>query len=302
MYRFTLPISPHTDRRPRRAVVLSATAITLLLTTACGQSAGTGGPTGTSTLPDNIAKTSTITVGTDASYPPYEFIDPKTHELRGFEVDLMNAIAKKLAVQVRWEFTQFAGLIPGVASGRYDVAIEAMADSLERQKQVSFVNYGYGLPGVLYQASDSTVTDESLSMCGKKIAIQQGTNFLNSAEQLSKHCTDSGKPKIELKTYASAADALLALTSKRVDGNMTSYATGAYQVKQQPEMAIKTYKDVFKPKIWGIAVARDNAKLQQALLSGLTAVIDSGEYKKILDDWNVGDVAIDKPGINLAKE
>lgn len=298
-----MPVSSRTPIGGRVRAIVGAALVGLLLlaSAACGSTEEkSGSGSDSSGLPSKIAKSGVITVGTDASYPPYEFLDPETHELRGFEVDLMNAIAERMGLTTRWEFTQFAGLIPGVASGRYDVAIEAMADSLERQQQVSFVNYGYGLPGVLHRASDDGVTDDPLSICGKSVAIQQGTNFLDSAEALSKNCVDAGKPKVALKTFSAASDALLALSSGRVDGNMTSYATGAYQVQQQKDLAITTYKDVFEPKIWGIAVAKDDAGLQKAVLEGLKKTIADGEYERILAEWHVEDVAIKEPGINLA--
>ena len=80
----------------------------------------------------------TILVGTDAGYAPYEFNDPQTNEIVGFDIDLIKAIAKATGNEAKIQNMQFAGIIPALQSNMIDVAAAGMTITPERQKQVTF--------------------------------------------------------------------------------------------------------------------------------------------------------------------
>ena len=97
-------------------------------------------------LPQAVREKGVLILGTDAEYPPCEYYD-ESGEMVGFEPDLWNAIGEKLGVEVKPESISFDGLMPGVESGRFDAAMECIADRPEREEKYTFVDFYYGAGG-----------------------------------------------------------------------------------------------------------------------------------------------------------
>ena len=91
----------------------------------------------------------TILVGTDAGYAPYEYKDPQTNEIVGFDIDLIKAIAKATGNEAKIQNMQFAGIIPALQSNMIDVAAAGMTITPERQKQVTFSDPYYDVGGLI---------------------------------------------------------------------------------------------------------------------------------------------------------
>ena len=91
----------------------------------------------------------TILVGTDAGYAPYEFKDPKTNEIVGFDIDLITAIAKATGNEAKIQNMQFAGIIPALQSNMIDVAAAGMTITEARKKQVDFSDPYYDVGGLI---------------------------------------------------------------------------------------------------------------------------------------------------------
>ncbi len=113
-----------------------------------------------------------IQVGVDATYAPNEYKDSSGNAI-GWDIDLFNAVAKKLGVKA---VLQHRGLrhhiIPKITGGKYDVGVSSFTDTTDRQKQVNFVDY-YSA-GILW-ASPSGKTVDPDNACGLKVAVETGT-------------------------------------------------------------------------------------------------------------------------------
>lgn len=95
-----------------------------------------------SKLPPDIAKRGYIVAGTNPNTPPTTFFQEDNKTLAGREIDVMNAVAARLGVEVRWQDTGgFDNIIPGLKSGRYDVALSNINATKKRLEQVDFVSY-----------------------------------------------------------------------------------------------------------------------------------------------------------------
>ena len=105
-----------------------------------GLAASTSSAVAATKLPANIAKSGTINIGIDATYSPNEFKD-KNGKVIGWEVDLFNAVAKKIGVKTNYVIAGFDTIIAGVKAGKYDVGVSSFTDTKERQASVDFVNY-----------------------------------------------------------------------------------------------------------------------------------------------------------------
>ena len=92
-------------------------------------------------LPPEIAKQGSIKVAIVPNYPPMEFRDPATSTLTGFDVELGEALGRKLGIKIAWQETSFDQMMPAIATGRVDAILSGMTDMASRQDTATFVDY-----------------------------------------------------------------------------------------------------------------------------------------------------------------
>jgi polar amino acid transport system substrate-binding protein len=252
-------------------------------------------------LPDNIRKAGVLKLATDAHYPPCESVAEDNQTMVGWEPDFWNALGQVMGVKVEPESIAFAGLIPGVASGRYDIAMECIADNPDREKQVMFVDVVFARSAAFTLEGNTMITNDPLSFCGLKTATQQGTNFVESVEMImSPHCTANGKPRIENAMFPSVDATLLALYAGRVDFVLNN-AMSVSELKKKAPKPIRVIDVPLLPKRYvGIVINKENKQLADALLAGTKALHTSGVYDQIIAKWDLHLLRLDGPGINLA--
>ena len=156
----------------------------------------------------------TLKMGTNAAFPPYEFYDDTTGEIVGIDAEVAAAIAAKLGMELEITDMDFDALIPAVANGKVDVVLAGLTVTEERKQNVDFTaSYATGVQVVIVKEG-SEVTLDALFAEGAshKIGVQQGTTG-------DLYCTwdleDTGKASIE--RFKTGADAILALTTGKVD-------------------------------------------------------------------------------------
>ncbi len=298
-----------------RAVKRRAMALCLLLAGvtsigACssgsaGSSSASPTPSASSTLfsslPQSIQDSGVITIGTTAEYPPCEFFEDDSTDMVGFEPDLWNAIAAKLGVTVKAESIDFSSLVPGVQNGKYDVAMECVRDTEERESQVTMVDYIYGEVGFLFKEENSNgISDDPLSVCGLTAAIVTGSTNEDRLQKINDNCTANGKDEATILQVPAQSQALTAIQSGQADFTIQDVAAATYitQTSSVPMSAVAT--DFIPKGYLGAVIASDNTELQNAWLAGLKEIIADGTYDQILQKWGLSDLHIGEPGINLA--
>jgi polar amino acid transport system substrate-binding protein len=251
-------------------------------------------------LPKKIQESGVIALATDAHYPPCEIFANDNKTMIGYEPDTWNAIAKKLGVKIEPVSIAFDGLLPGVVSKRYDVAMECMSDNVKREEQVIFVNNAYAITAVFTLETNKTITEDPETLCGLTIAIPKGFDVAAMVEnKLNPHCKNKGKPAIKMNEYPSSDATLLALYSGRADFVITDYAAIDEMKKSAPK-PIRIVANPLLPKLYlGMIVNKDNRQLADALLAALKAIKVEGAYDKIMDNWGLSELKLQEPGINL---
>ena len=251
-------------------------------------------------LPEHIKASKTLNLVTDAHYPPCESFADDNKTMVGFEPDLWNALGKVLGVKVKPVSIDFSGLIPGVKSGRYDLAVECISDSLEREKQVTFVNYAYATSEVYTLANEASIKADPLTLCGKKVGVQTGTDFEAAIRNIYiPECTKNSRTPIKVVVLPSADAVLLALYSGRVDFVLND-AASVDEIKKKAPKPIRTITMPLMPKYYlGFVVAHENQQLADVLLKALQVLHKTGHYTAIMDKWGLAPMVLPKPGINL---
>ena len=82
----------------------------------------------------SASQAETILVGTDAGLAPFEFKDPNSEEIVGFDMDIIKAVAKAVGDEAKIQNMQFAGIIPALQTNMIDVAVAAITITDERKK------------------------------------------------------------------------------------------------------------------------------------------------------------------------
>lgn len=293
------------------AAAFSLIAMTVLIVSGCTTGAGTPTDNGSNNdlliqelhdlLPESVRESGVLTVATDPQYPPCDFTNDDG-EIDGFNHDLLMAMAPRLGVEIKQEAISFDGLLPGVESGRYDGAMECITDNLERQKTVQFIDYGYATKGIITTSDNAKdIGENPLSVCGLQAGVQTGTEFVDDAARFSENCENEGLEPLNTTNFPTAGDQNTALQSGRIDFAITSIATGVWQAKGS-DGAFEVFPSPLLSRTYvGIVVALDADDTANALLGALEAIIDDGTYDEIMNDkWQLSDLALDKPGINLA--
>lgn len=293
--------------RWRAAAVAVAGALALSLT-ACGGDEGTEGPGGTPSaktsadpalaarVPDAIKADGKITVGTDSTYAPAEFLDTDGKTVIGFDVDLFNAVAAKLGLEVEWVSAPFDTIITGVASGKYEVGVSSFTINDERKQQVNMVSYFSAGTQWATKAGNPNNVDPD-NACGKKIAVQTGTVQVEDIEARSKKCVDEGKPAIIIDQYQAQSDATTAVISGKDDAMLADSPVGAYAVKQTNGQ-LELLGDIYDSAPYGYVIHKDQTAFAEVILDALKAVMADGSYEAVLKEWGVEGGAIDNPALN----
>jgi polar amino acid transport system substrate-binding protein len=249
-------------------------------------------------VPADIKSKGTLTVATDATYPPDEFIAKDGKTIIGMDADLAKALAEVMGLNAQLQNATFDGIIPGLAAGKYDLGMSSFTDTKEREQTVDFVTY-LTAGSSIYVNTDGGPDITSLdALCGHKVAVEKGTTQQDDATAQDQKCKSEGKPGVTTEVFPDQNQANLALSSGRADAAMADSPVAAY-IAEQSDGQFKVTGGPFPPEPYGIAIPKDSG-LTQPVLAAMKALIADGTYTKIMEYWNLTDGAIDNPVINGA--
>jgi polar amino acid transport system substrate-binding protein len=249
-------------------------------------------------VPGSIKSKGTLTVAADASYAPNEFIGPDGKTVIGMDADLSKALGAQMGLKVNVVNQTFDSIIPGLASGKYDVGASSFTDTKEREKTVDFVDYFQAGTSFFTKASGGTAVSGLSGLCGKTVSVEKGTTEQTDAAGQGAKCKSAGKPNVTVLAFTDQNGANLALSSGRAQLSMADSPVAAYQVKKSNGQ-FKITGQTYGTAPYGLAVPKHSG-LAPAVLAAVKAVIADGSYMKILDQWGVQAGAIKTPKINGA--
>src|SRR5207249_2650 len=139
-----------------------------------------------------------LTVGSDTTYAPQEYIDTATNQATGFDIDLIKAIAQRMGLTARVQTAKFDSIIPSLDSKRFDVAISAMTITPDRQQKVDFVPYFNAGESLLVQKGNPKSIKSVTDLCGLNVGVQNSTVEQTDLQTASDNCKKAGKPTINM--------------------------------------------------------------------------------------------------------
>ncbi len=222
---------------------------------------------------DEIMKKGVLTVGTDATYAPFEYRNFK-NDIVGFDIDFVRALAKEMGnLKVKLVDTAWDGIIPGLLSKKYDIIVSAMTITEERAKKVTFSDPYFETGQVIVVAKDRNDIKSVDDLKGKVIAVQLGTTG------------DFAASKIEgatVKRFDTIDKAYFEVMLGRADAVVNDLSQTAYGIKRFP---LKIACKPFTVEYYGIAMRKEDKKLHKAVNAALKALKEKGIYDEIYKKW-----------------
>jgi polar amino acid transport system substrate-binding protein len=206
-----------------------------------------------------------IVVATEGAYAPFNYY--KGDKLTGFEVDLAEAIAKKMGLKIEWKAIPFDSLLVGLGQDRWDLAMASFGITEERARAVTFTAPQYCSGGVIV-AKDPNIKNAK-SLAGKVVAVQVGTTYYKNLMTV---------PGVkEVKTFPENTDALSALMAGRVDAWVTDRFSVKPAIDANPKAGMHPGDFLFIEKIAG-AVKKNNNGLADAVNKAVVDLMADGTY------------------------
>ncbi|MCZ8175356.1 MAG: basic amino acid ABC transporter substrate-binding protein [Burkholderiaceae bacterium] len=255
----------------RRFLQFTGLAAATLMLAACGKKEPAPAPAATAPAP---APAKVYVVGTDAAYAPFESQNEKG-EIVGFDVDVVQAIAAKAGIQVKFVNTPWEGIFNTLQQGDRDMVVSAVTITDERKQTMDFSDPYFDAAQLIAVKESSKVT-KFADLKKLKVGVQTGTTGDEAVSKLL------GKTSTSIKRFESTPLALKELESGGVDAVVADNGVIAHYVANNPGGKFKTVSDKeFVPEQYGIAVKKGNAELLGKLNQGLAAIKADGTYAQI---------------------
>ena len=248
-----------------------------------------------STLPADIKSAGKLVIGVNVPYAPLEFKN-SDGQIVGFDVDLMNAVARTLGLTPEYRETAFDGIIPAVQGGDFNVGMSSFTDTREREQLVDFVTYFQA--GTLWAQRPGAPIDPNAA-CGLKVGVAEGT--IQDTDEIpakSDACVAAGLEPIQKVLFTRQDDLTAALVGGDVDAMSADSPVTGVAIKLSAG-ALEAAGEIFDSAPYGWPVAKSSA-LSESLRQALEHVMQTGEYRTIATMWGVDKGMISKPAINGA--
>ncbi|MHA7179464.1 transporter substrate-binding domain-containing protein [Arthrobacter sp. MDB2-24] len=307
---------------PRRLPALSAAALVLLALAGCADPEAAASGTGESAapaengivynlapeqdrvraekdddlaaqVPADIAEDGKLTVGVSPFAVPLSVYATDDKTVIGNETDIAQLVADKLGLELDLQATSWENWPLKTQSGDFEAVFSNVGINGDRVQLFDFAPYRAAFMAFeARQDSDLTVAG-SADISGKKVAVGSGTNQEKILLAWNKELEDAGKAPAELQYYGSDADTILALSSGRLDLNLSPYPSATYRENTRDDLKIVGKVNAGWPSETLVAATtlRDNG-LAEPLAAAINSAIEDGSYAEVLERWGLADEAI----------
>lgn len=219
------------------------------------------------------AQDNVLRVGTDATFPPMEYVD--NGKRTGFDIELVEAVAKAMGKQVEWVDIDFKGLIPGLVSRRFDMAVSAIYITDERKKVVDFTDSYYAGGLVVMVKDNNTGIRKVADLDGKKVSVQVGTKSVGYLTE--KH------PKVQRVEVEKNQEMFNLVDIGRADAAVTGKPAAFQYVRTRGGMRV--LEEQLTTEEYGMAVRKDSPELTRAVNAALAKLKADGSYATLVKKW-----------------
>ena len=257
----------HSNLFSRRAVLGAGLALAFLAVQSPAQAAD---------LLQDAKKRGVLRIAMEGTYPPFNYKDPKTGQLTGYDVDVAKLVANKLGLRPEFVATEWAAILAGLASGKYDVIVSQVGITPKREQAFDFSRpYTYSHPQLIVRKNDRATYASLLELKGKRLGVGQGSVFEQQAKAV---------PGIEVKSYPAAPENLQDLAFGRIDAALNDSLMVAYLLKNS-QLPIKAGAKVGAVERMGIPFRKGSPQFKAAVDKILLDAANDGTLKALSLKW-----------------
>jgi arginine/ornithine transport system substrate-binding protein len=228
-----------------------------------------------------------IKLAVEGAYPPFSEIGTDG-KLKGFDIDIANALCAKMKIECSFVQVEFDALIPALNAKKFDAIVASMAITPERLKVVDFTDRYYNTPARFVARADAKFDITEAGLKGKRIGVQRTTVH-------DRYVTEKFKAS-EIVRYAKQDEVFLDLVSGRIDGTLLDSVAADQGFLKTPAGKNFAFRgpDFTDTKYFGIgagiAVRKADTPLLTKLNSAISAIRANGTYQKINDKYFTFDI------------
>lgn len=218
------------------------------------------------------AEDTTLTMATNATFPPYEFYE--NEKIVGIDAEIAEKIAEKIGMTLEIVDTEFGSIVAGVQSGKYDMGMAGMTVTDERKQSVDFTtSYATGIQSIVVKEGSPIKSLDDLA--GKKIGVQQDTTgHIYAADEFGDEM---------VSPFNKGTDAIAALVSDKVDCVIIDNQPAKSFVEVNEGLVILDTD--YAVEDYAIAISKDNTELLEKVNTALEELIADGTVKTIIDKY-----------------
>ncbi len=224
---------------------------------------------------DDIKESGKITMATESGFEPFEY--KEGDDIVGIDVDIAQAIADELGVELEIVDMDFDGALTGVQQGKYDMGVAGITANEERRKNADFSD-NYFLASQAIVVAEGSNIKSAKDLDGKTIGVQEGTTG-------DDYCSDKDNGNFIVNTYKAYSDAVLALKSGKVDAIVMDNLPAKTYVESND--GIKLLDEALTEESYAIMVQKGNTELVEVINKVLKDLKDSGKLADIYEKYGI---------------
>jgi cystine transport system substrate-binding protein len=228
-----------------------------------------------------LVKAGTLTVATEGTYRPFSYHEDGSGDLTGYDVELAEAVADKLGLEIEFQETQWDAIFAGLEAGRFDVIANQVSINPEREEQYLFSEPYTVSPGVIVVKDGDTSISSFDDLAGKTTAQSLTSNWYELAQE-------SGA---NVEAVEGWAQAVALLEQGRVDATINDELTYLDYVKTNGQSGLAVAAETDDPSLSALAFAKDKTDLVAAIDAALAELRDEGVLAELGDKYFGADVS-----------
>jgi polar amino acid transport system substrate-binding protein len=232
---------------------------------------------------DKIKKSGQVTVGTEAAFPPFEFV--QDGKIVGYGKDILDIIIADLDVELNQLDLPWQGILPGVLAGKFDFVATSVTIKPDRVKQFAFtVPIGEGTTWIMKRKGDTSIMSVD-DMAGKVVGTQLASGNEDASKAFEADMKARGLDGFgELKLFTSYPEVTLALANGTLDVAVQNLPNLAVIIQKQPDL-FELVGPITDISYFGWVTRPEDADLRDYLSEQILKMRDSGKIDELQDKW-----------------
>jgi len=225
---------------------------------------------------DTSATRGTLRIALEGTYPPFNFRDPASGQLAGYDVDVAQTVAMRMGLDPQFVLTEWRAILPALRAGRVDVAISQVIITPQREKAFDFsAPYLYSQSQLIVRENERATYRTLVDLKRRKLGVRQDSVFEQQAMAV---------PGIDIKRYPAVPENLQDLAFGRIDALLDDSLLVAYLVKQT-QLPLKAGARIGAPERVGIAMRKGRPAFRLAIDKALREARLDGTLRALSLKW-----------------